>query len=291
MAGRSEIFHRYAVLVAAATFALIIAGGLVTSTGSGLAVPDWPLSYGTLFPPMVGGIRFEHTHRVIAGGVALLTAGLVIAAWKAEPRRWMRTLAAAALGAVFLQALLGGLTVLTRLPAPVSVAHACLGQVFFTLTALVAFGSSEAWRRPSGLAADAARPIFAAAAAAAAAVFLQLVLGAVVRHTAGGVVWHVANAFVVLFAALALRLQTASREGVPAGAARAAGAVGLLVLVQFFLGLGAFATTVALRRPEGAPAPAGEVFFATAHQATGALVLAAATAAAAYFGKAWREGA
>ena len=99
-------------LTAAAGFLLVIAGGLVTSTGSGLAVPDWPLSYGTLFPPMVGGIRFEHSHRVIAATVGLMTLVLTLWVLFADRRRWVRRLAIAALALVVLQGLLGGLTVL-----------------------------------------------------------------------------------------------------------------------------------------------------------------------------------
>ena len=93
---------RYACLVAAATLVLIFAGGLVTSTGSGLAVPDWPLSYGMLFPPMVGGILYEHGHRIVAGTVALLMAVLCACIWKFERRRVVRRVALIAMGAVLL---------------------------------------------------------------------------------------------------------------------------------------------------------------------------------------------
>src|SRR5512134_3191870 len=107
--------HHYTKLVAGATLVLIVAGGMVTSTGSGLAVPDWPLSYGTLFPPMVGGIFYEHGHRMVASGVGLLT--VILSAWVflAERRRWVGRLAAGALAAVILQGALGGLTVLLLL--------------------------------------------------------------------------------------------------------------------------------------------------------------------------------
>ena len=81
--------HRYALLTALSTFLLVIAGGLVTSTGSGLAVPDWPLSYGTLFPPMIGGIFYEHGHRLIAGTVGIMTMVLALWLWRSEPRRWV----------------------------------------------------------------------------------------------------------------------------------------------------------------------------------------------------------
>src|SRR5256712_7320116 len=113
--------HRYTVTSVCATLVLLAAGGLVTSTGSGLAVPDWPLSFGTIFPPMTGGVLFEHGHRLVAAAVGLLTA--VLAAWFAlrEGRSWVRRLAYVAVAAVVAQGLLGGLTVLLRLPPAVSV--------------------------------------------------------------------------------------------------------------------------------------------------------------------------
>src|SRR5947199_8457570 len=107
--------------VAAATLFLIFAGAMVTSTESGLAVPDWPLSYGRFFPPMVGGILYEHGHRMAAGAVAALTTALALWTWWEEPRRSVRGLAAAALLVIVLQAVLGGVTVLLRLPTAVSV--------------------------------------------------------------------------------------------------------------------------------------------------------------------------
>ena len=115
--------HRFAVATVAATLALIFIGGLVTSTGSGLSVPDWPLSYGMLMPPMVGGVFYEHGHRMAATAVGFLT--LVLAVWtaRAEPRPGVRRLAWAALAAVITQGVLGGLTVIYLLPTPVSVAH------------------------------------------------------------------------------------------------------------------------------------------------------------------------
>jgi cytochrome c oxidase assembly protein subunit 15 len=131
--------HRYTKFVAASTVLLIAAGGMVTSTGSGLAVPDWPNTYGWFmfsFPmdKWVGGIFYEHGHRLIASTVGLLTVVLTVWVWRADPRRWVRWLAAGALGAVVVQGLLGGLTVLLLLPAPVSIGHAGLAQLFFCLT-------------------------------------------------------------------------------------------------------------------------------------------------------------
>ena len=137
--------HRYATLTAAATFLLLAAGSLVTSTDSGLAVPDWPLSYGTWMPPMVGGIRFEHGHRMVAGVVGLMIAALAVWIARREPRRWVRRLGASALACVIAQALLGGLTVLLLLPPSVSIAHACLGQAVFCLVVSLAWGTAPGW--------------------------------------------------------------------------------------------------------------------------------------------------
>ena len=94
--------HRYAKLLVCATLLLVAAGGMVTSTSSGLSVPDWPTTYGQnmfAFPPsrMVGGIFYEHGHRLIASTVGFLTIGLVLWVWRSDPRRWMRTLALSAL--------------------------------------------------------------------------------------------------------------------------------------------------------------------------------------------------
>ena len=177
--------HRFAVATVAATLALIFIGGLVTSTGSGLSVPDWPLSYGMLMPPMVGGVFDEHGHRMAATAVGFLT--LVLAIWtaRAEPRRGVRRLAWAALAAVITQGVLGGLTVLYLLPTPVSVAHACLAQLFFCTLIALATVTSREWLA-AGTPTDDVSAVRPAAMAAAAGVFVQLLLGAVMRHIGAG---------------------------------------------------------------------------------------------------------
>ena len=179
--------HRFAVLLAAATLVLIFAGGLVTSTGSGLAVPDWPLSYGKLFPPMVGGVLFEHGHRMVAASVGLLTVILAVWLWRREERPWVRRLGALAVAVVVGQGVLGGVTVLFLLPAAVSVAHAALAQIFLCLTVALAVVTSPAWRRESPRLDDSGTPGLAALAAATTAViYLQILLGAWMRHTGSG---------------------------------------------------------------------------------------------------------
>jgi cytochrome c oxidase assembly protein subunit 15 len=182
--------HRYAKFVSASTVLLIVAGGLVTSTGSGLAVPDWPTSYGWnmfTFPMkhMVGGIFYEHGHRLIASGVGFLTIVLALWIWKAEPRRWMRVLGFTALGAVCLQGLLGGITVLYFLPTAVSTAHAGLAQIFFCLTVAIALFSSRGWTSPKADPVDDAM-LRVVAATTTAAIYLQIVVGATMRHSEAG---------------------------------------------------------------------------------------------------------
>lgn len=180
--------HWCAVGLASATVILLAAGGLVTSTGSGLAVPDWPLSFGRFFPRMVGGVLFEHGHRLIAGTVGLSTLGLAIWFARSETRRWVRRTAYLAFGAVLAQSLLGGLTVLLRLPASVSVAHACLAQAFFCLTVGLAISTSRrfATEPPRPLGADGVPPLWALGVAATSLVYGQLILGAIMRHTGAG---------------------------------------------------------------------------------------------------------
>ncbi len=179
--------HRFAVLVAASTVALLAAGGLVTSTGSGLAVPDWPLSFGRFFPPMVGGVLYEHGHRMVATAVGLLT--LILAVWFQwrEPHRGLRRLALLALVAVIAQGILGGATVLLRLPVMVSVAHACLAQAFFCLVVALAVLTSPRFASPERpAAAETLATIRFLGVGVTALLFGQLVLGAVMRHTGAG---------------------------------------------------------------------------------------------------------
>ena len=181
--------HRYSVFVSAATLLLIAAGGMVTSTGSGLAVPDWPNTYGSFmftFPleQMVGGIFYEHGHRLIASTVGFLTVVLAIWTWRVDPRAWVRRLAFAALAAVIIQGLLGGITVLLLLPAPVSIGHAGLAQLFFCMTVALAVFTSRGWREGTS-AADDSR-LRRLALATTVLVYLQILLGATVRHTGAG---------------------------------------------------------------------------------------------------------
>src|SRR4030095_14216295 len=144
------MLHKFAKLVAGCTVLLVLAGSLVTSTGSGLSVPDWPTSYGWnmfTFPPSkwVGGILYEHGHRLIASTVGFLTIVLVAWLWVQDQRRWLKWLGVTALLAVIAQGVLGGLTVLFFLPPAVSTAHAGLAEIFLCLVVAVALFTSPGW--------------------------------------------------------------------------------------------------------------------------------------------------
>ena len=187
--------HPYARFVCAATLLLITAGGMVTSTGAGLSVPDWPNTYGYFmfsFPPsmMVGGIFYEHGHRMIASIVGLLTIGLAVWLWRTDPRRWVRRLGVTALAAVILQGLLGGITVLYFLPTPISVTHAGLAQIFFCLTVCLALFTSAGWQHSGVLDTHAPvmcdRTLLALATGLPLLVFAQILVGATMRHTGAG---------------------------------------------------------------------------------------------------------
>lgn len=182
--------HRYTRLLVCATLLLVAAGGMVTSTSSGLSVPDWPTTYGYSmfsFPVsrMVGGIFYEHGHRLIASTVGLLTIGLVAILWRVDPRRWMRRLGLIALAAVILQGVLGGITVLYLLPAPISIGHAGLAQLFFGLTVSMALFTSRSWRAPAVPPVDDATLRWRVAAVSVA-IYAQILIGATMRHLGAG---------------------------------------------------------------------------------------------------------
>jgi cytochrome c oxidase assembly protein subunit 15 len=195
--------HRVALLTSAATFPLIFMGGLVTSHGAGMSVPDWPNSYGYnmfLFPPRlwVGGILYEHTHRLMGTVVGVLSIVLCAWAWKVETRRWVRWLATGVLGAVIVQGVLGGLRVV-MVELDLAIVHACFAQAFFCLTALTCVVTSRWWIEQrasfaSGVAVPlkwhcldrAERNLIFAGSACVVAVYLQLVVGATMRHYGAG---------------------------------------------------------------------------------------------------------
>ncbi len=300
------LLHAYAVFTAFCTFLLIIAGALVTGNDAGLAVPDWPLSYGKLMPPMVGGIFYEHGHRMVAATVGMLTVVLALWLWRAEPRRWVRRLGWIALATVVAQGVLGGITVLFYLPVAVSVAHACLAQIFFCLTVSLALVTSPRWKAatppplapgPSETGARAGQqhpgwqtpfaatparnagsqlPTPALALATSGAIFLQLVLGAAFRHSGLGLTPHLVGSAVVSACVFWTMARIVRRHAEDRGLLRGALLVGSMLLAQLFLGVGSLGAKIYYR---DAPQPM-PLFVAvtTAHVAAGALTLAASVA-------------
>ncbi|MEJ2085528.1 MAG: COX15/CtaA family protein [Acidobacteriota bacterium] len=190
-AGYPRGIHYLATFLAAYVVLLITAGGLVKSLEAGLSVPDWPLSYGMVNPPrwwQIETVRAEHGHRLIAGVALVLTVCLVTWIARREPRAWVRRLGYVALGSVLAQALLGGITVLLYLPKPVSVAHAALAQLFLCLVVTLAVVTSRRWcRGPSGRVSDTKyRPLAWLAAITTSLIYLQILIGAVMRHAGAG---------------------------------------------------------------------------------------------------------
>ncbi len=253
---------------ASAAMLLLVAGGMVTSTASGLAVPDWPLSYGSWLPSMVGGIFFEHGHRMLATLVGFTI--LVMAVWTQwkEPRAGVRKLAWWTLFAVILQGVLGGVTVLFGLPVWVSAAHATLGQSVFCALVVTADLTGEPAPRAASAPSASLRRM---GLAAVAALWTQLVLGAVLRHGGAGIRWHLMGAAVAAplagwFGARAL-LERREPE-----LARPAGALLLLLGVQLVLGL----ATADFRTYPDPRADYAMIGTATTHLAVGALLLGVA---------------
>ncbi|HEX4665764.1 MAG TPA: COX15/CtaA family protein [Chthoniobacterales bacterium] len=183
----NRFLHRFAWFTAGATVLLICSGGMVTSKGVGLAVPDWPTTFGynMFFFPIskwVGGIFFEHTHRLIASLIGFLT--IILAFWLAfsKVERWIKVLGWASLGAVILQGILGGLRV-TLLKDEIGIFHACLAQAFLGLLVVIALATSPSWRKLAASRATApARFLAIFALVISGLIYAQLGLGATMRH-------------------------------------------------------------------------------------------------------------
>ncbi|HUJ31948.1 MAG TPA: COX15/CtaA family protein [Candidatus Acidoferrum sp.] len=195
---RFRAVHRFALATSACTVLLLMAGALVTSNDAADSVPDWPLAYGKIIPPLIGGIRYEFTHRVVAGLVAILT--LVLAIWLArdDTRRWARRLGWTALALVVAQALLGALRVLEGHPAVTATSHAILAQLFFITVVSLSLFTSEWWQVDVPPMDDSGSPgLRRLAAWTTAVIFAQLILGAAFRHGAFGIAPHIVGAGVV----------------------------------------------------------------------------------------------
>jgi cytochrome c oxidase assembly protein subunit 15 len=269
----NQSLHRYAVFTAACTFLLLIAGALVTSNDAGLSIPDWPLAYGSLAPPMVGGIVYEYSHRVMATCVGMLTIGLAGWLWSAEERAWMRWLGVAALVGVIAQGILGGMTVRMYQPPPVSAAHATLAQLFFSTVVAIAIFTSPWWQTEQVRIEDTGSlRVSVLASWTMGAVFLQLILGAAFRHKGFGIYPHLAGAVVVtlLIFMTAGTLKRRFPSSLPLRSSTKL--LHILIGVQLLLGGAAWWSRVySAKFPQPIPVM---VLFTVVHTVTGALVLA-----------------
>jgi cytochrome c oxidase assembly protein subunit 15 len=271
--------HRYAVVLACATLLLIVAGALVTSNDAGLSVPDWPTSFGSYIkmPHMVGGVKYEHGHRMVAELVGLLTIGLVFWTWRVERRAWMRQLSVVALLGVIIQGVLGGVTVLLRLPAYVSSAHAAVAQSFFCLVVLMVLFTGERWiEEHPRVSFDTRRPsLISLTLLAIFALYVQLFLGAMFRHK--GLSWwpHVLNAAVVAAILTWTAVRALSQYTQLDEVRRPAITMLGLMVAQLCLGFAAFITRVMWGRDAVQP-ELPMVISTVAHVAVGALLLATA---------------
>jgi heme a synthase len=269
--------HNFAVFTACVTFLLIIAGALVTSNDAGLSVPDWPTTFGSIYkmPHMVGGVKFEHGHRMIAEFVGLLTIILAVWTWRVEKRRWLRILGVVGLGTVIAQGILGGITVLFYLPPAVSSAHAALAQTFFCIAVLIAMFTGQRWveelprvefdpRHPS---------LFTLALLSIFVLYVQLILGAMFRHK--GLSWwpHVAHAGVVTIVLSWTAIRALTQYARIPAVKKPAVIMLCLMIAQLCLGFAAFLTRVAWGHDALQP-ELPMVTSTVAHVAVGALLLA-----------------
>jgi len=269
--------HRFAVFTACATLVLIVAGALVTSNDAGLSVPDWPTTFGSIYkmPHMVGGVKFEHGHRMVAEFVGLLTIVLAVWTWLADRRRWLRMLSLAALGMVIVQGILGGLTVRFLLPPAISSAHAALAQTFFCIAVCIAIFTGPKWiEEPAAVEFDSRRPsLFTLTLLSIFVLYVQLILGAMFRHK--GMSWwpHVAHAGVVAVVLTWTTIRAMTVYSKIEAVRRSAMMVLSLLIAQLCLGFTAFLTRVAWGK-EALQPELPMVISTVAHVAVGALLLA-----------------
>ena len=268
--------HNFLVFTAGITFLLLIAGALVTSNQAGLSVPDWPTTFGSLYriPPMVGGVKFEHGHRMVAEFVGLLTIVLSIWTWRTEDRKWMRWLGIFALLGVIAQGILGGLTVRMFLPWYISTAHAALAQTFFALLVVMAVFTNQSWVANNAPALpETRRPtLLTLSVLSLAALYLQLFFGAAFRHGGMSFAPHFLNSILVLTLLIWTSVRAMTETRVPA-VRKAGRMVHALLMLQVLLGIAAYFTRV--RWGADAPQPLPSMVASTvAHVGVGALLLA-----------------
>jgi heme a synthase len=266
------------VFTACATFVLIIAGALVTSNDAGLSIPDWPTSFGSFtVPPLRGGIRYEWSHRAIAGSIIVLTVSIALWTWWVERRRWLKWLSLAALGTVLAQAILGGLTVLLLQPPWVSSAHAAVGQTFFCIAVVIALFTGRRWiEEVPRVELDTRKPrLITLTWLSIFVLYVQLIVGAMFRHH--GMSWwpHVVHAPVVALVLTWTSIRALSLYSKLEAIRRPAVVMIALLIAQLCLGFLAFLTRIAWGHDAVQP-ELPMVISTVVHVAVGALLLATA---------------
>ncbi len=267
--------HRFAVLTAIMTLPLLFVGGLVTSLKVGMVVPDWPTTFGYnmfLYPwtKMIGGIFYEHSHRLLASAVGLLTILLAGVLWFKESRQWLRWLGVIALGAVILQGGLGGLRVIL-VQHKIAIIHACVAQAFFALITSLALFTSREWKSPTQQTPSrATRKTKQLGLLATGVIYAQLILGAIFRHTGAGLSLHILGAVVVFIGIFLLVDHMQQYHTGQPFLMRSALVLRRLLLVQVGLG---FVTYVVKYLALDGPLTSQAVLFATSHVIIGALML------------------
>src|SRR6266850_1349908 len=269
--------HRFAIFTSCVTLFLIVAGALVTSNDAGLSVPDWPTSFGSWYkmPSMVGGVFYEHGHRMVAQFVGVLTIVLAVWTWRVEKRRWLRWLGLAALGTVIVQGILGGITVLFFLPPIVSSAHAAMAQTFFCIAVSIAVFTGRGWvEEHPRVEVDQRHPsLFTLTLLSIFVLYAQLILGAMFRHN--GLSWwpHVVNAGVVAIVLSWTSIRAISVYPHIDAVRRPAITMLSLMVGQLCLGFLAFITRVMWGRDAAQP-ELPMIVSTVIHVAVGALLLA-----------------
>jgi cytochrome c oxidase assembly protein subunit 15 len=267
--------HRFAKFVVAWTVLLFIAGALVTSNNAALSVPDWPESFGTWFPSLrqlAGGAFFEHSHRVIAGGLGIFTLVLAVLIWLKDNRRWLRWFGVIAVAGVAVQAVLGGEVVRQLLQYWLPVIHACFAQIVFGAVLAIAVFTSSWWISERPQLVDSGAPsIHTLAIVNAAVIFFQVVLGAGFRHSEIPVWPHMAGALAVLAIVMWTAAALRKRFGASSELSRARGLLHAIFGTQFLLGFGAY--WARMESVKAGPTSATVILTVT-HTVVGALLFA-----------------
>src|SRR5436853_4642940 len=268
--------HRFSVFAVCWTILLFVAGALVTSKDAALSVTDWPKSHGTWVPPLAtlqGGDLFEFSHRVVAGGLGILTLALAVLLWAKEKRPWLRWLGLIAVLGVAVQAILGGQVVIRLLHYWLPIIHACFAQIVFGAVLAISVLTSKWWVSDQPLLQDSGAPsIHALVILNAGVIYLQVILGAGFRHKEIPIWPHMAGALLVLgmvtWTAVALRKRFAqSRE-----LSRTRILLHAIFGTQFLLGLAAYWSR---RTAADAPQPMPVMVTLTViHTVVGALLFA-----------------